>query len=112
MALGPPPLALETRTPGSARLWASAARLNSNPEPIHQPFDLRIVGIDDVKPAHQGLVRIDGFILEDGSINEFLAGKIAVGIRHEIGVRSRYIGLLQIIDERMRLVRVRRVAGD
>ena len=99
-----PPLAVSAR--------AHFAGLDPGPQPVHQPLRLRVVRVDGVELAHRRLVRIDGLVVEDRLVDEFLARQIAVGIGDEIRVLRRHLGLLQIVDECVRLGDVPGVLRD
>ena len=68
--------------------------------------------IHRIEAAHGPLVRIDRPVLQDRFVDEFLTRQIAVGIGDDIRVLRRHFGLLQIIDEGVRLGDVFGVARD
>src|SRR5262245_38643412 len=60
--------------------------LDPGPQAVHQPLRLRIMGADGVEPLHHGVVRIDGLVVENRAVDEFLAREIAVGIGDEVRI--------------------------
>src|ERR1700759_382384 len=65
---------------GFCEAAASVAGLDLGPQPVEQALGRRVIRADGEQPAHDGLVRIDGAVVQHGLVDERLARQVAVRV--------------------------------
>src|SRR5215831_16215892 len=81
----------------------STPGLDLRPKPIEDALRFLIACAHRVEPAHGSDIRIDAFVIDHGLVDEFLAGKIAIGVSDEVAVLRRDFRPQQIVDKGERL---------
>src|SRR5262245_39905494 len=71
--------------------------LPPGPQPVCEARRLLVVGGDRIEALHRRGVGVDGRIVEDRLVDEFLTRQVAVGIGEEIGVLRRDLGAQEIV---------------
>src|SRR5260370_37808032 len=90
----------------------SPPRLHLCPQPVDDPLRGWIARGDHEQLFQRRLVRADVLVVQNFRIDQILARPVAVGVGQKIRVLRRDFGPVEIVDQLIGLVNIRRIGRD